>query len=48
MCVYVWDAVKKNNETYKYRKFDQSDATVIEMVKNIEVADANCYPPPQA
>ena len=42
----IWDAVKKNNITYKYKLFDADNNTMIQMMKEFEVTNEHFCPPP--
>ena len=42
----IWDAVKKNNITYKYKPFDEDNNTMIQMMKEFEVTNEHFCPPP--
>ena len=43
----IWEIVKRNHEIYKYRQFDENNEEMKEMIKNFEVNNENCIPPPQ-
>ena len=42
----IWNAVKKNNDRFKYKQFDENNEEMIELIKSFEVTDETYHPPP--
>ena len=43
----IWDILKRNHERFKYKEFDDENEEIKELIKNFEVTNENCFPPPQ-
>ena len=42
----IWDAVKKNNDEYRHKPFDENNENMKEMIKQFEVPNEHFCPPP--
>ena len=42
----IWNAVERNHERFKYKTFDEDSEDMKELLKNFEVTNENCCPPP--
>ena len=42
----IGNAVKRNNERFRFQAFDENNNEMIELIKNFEVKNDNYVPPP--